>query len=576
MASHRWGGLAVVAVTAAALLTTSCARVPTSGDAVSVRDVPPVAVDDVPDVRLQPLRPGRGDGPEQIVRGFLSAVKSSTDGHAIARSYLASPTDPWRDDQATRIISVAGLKATAGSKDTFRVRLTGQQEATLEKDGAYVPQNQPLMVDFTLRQVSGEWRIAERPPGVLLPVEDFRQVYRAVDLFFLSPDGGTVVPDRRYFDVKAAALPTRMAQALLTGASDWLSPGVRTAFPEGTRLRSNVIKDGDLFVVDLSSDVSAASRSDQAALAAQLVWTLVKRFSVGGLRLLADGRPLRVQNGNGLLNRDAYDGYDPRVVSPQAPAYFLTRGALRAYGGKAPTTPAAAAGASLLSATISADEKRLAGVRPRRGGGVELVAGPIGNPMVARYTARTLSRPSWEAGSAAVYVIADGRQVIRVPIGGRAAAVPAQGLERAGLVSALVLSRDGVRVAVIAGRPGQGQLLVGVLGRSPGQLSITGLRRVAPELTGVRDVAWSGEAEMLVLGSLGGAAAAPHDVDVDGARVTEGTTTGLPSDRRHLAAAPGQPDLVEAGGQIWQRSRSGWGSPLYEAVPRGSAPFYPG
>jgi len=576
MVNHRRVGPTVVAVMAAALLTTSCAKVPTGGDAVSVRDVPPVAVDDFPDVRLQPLRPGRGDGPEEIVRGFLSAVKSTTDGHAIARSYLASPSDSWRDDRATRIISVTGLKTTAGPNDTFRVRLTGQQEAILGKDGAYVPQDHPLVVDFTLRRIGGEWRITELPAGVLLPAEDFRQVYRAVDLFFLSPDGGTVVPDRRYFDVKAAALPTRMAQALLAGSSDWLSAGVRTGFPQDTRLRSNVIKDGDVFVVDLSSDVLAASRSDQAALAAQLVWTLVKRFSVGGLRLLADGRPLRVQNGNGLLNRDAYDGYDPRVVSPQVSSYFLTGGSLRAYGGKAPTSPAAAAGAGLISAAMSADEKRLAGVRPRRGGGMELVAGPIGNPLVARYTARTLSRPSWEAGSAAVYMVANGRQVIRVPIGGRPALVPANGLERAGPVSALVLSRDGVRVAVIAGRAGQGQLLVGVLGRSPGQLSITGLRRVAPELTGVMDVAWSGEAEMLVLGSLGGAAAAPHDVDVDGARVTEGTTTGLPGDRRHLAAAPGQPDLVEAGGQIWQRSRSGWGSPLYEAVPRGSAPFYPG
>lgn len=571
---RRRRGLAVVAVVAA-LVTAGCARVPTSGDAVSVRDVPPVAVDDLPDVRLQPLRPSRGDSPEDIVRGFLSAVKSSTDGHAIARSYLASPTDAWRSDQPTRIISVAGLKAFAGPDGTFRVRLTGQQEATLAKDGAYVPENKPLVGDFTLRRVNGEWRIDERPPGVLLPVEDFQQVYRAVDVYFLSPDSSTVVPDRRYFDVKGAAYPTRMAQALLAGASDWLSPGVRTAFPEGTRLRSNVIKDGDLFVVDLSSDVLAASRTDQAALAAQLVWTLVKQFSVSGLRLLADGRPLRVQNTSGVLNRDAFDGYDPRVASPQVPAYFLTNGSLRAYGGKAPDTPATGAGAGLISAAMSSDEKRLAGVRPRRGG-VELVAGPMDNPLVVRYAARTLSRPSWEAGGSAVYVIADGRVVVRVPIGGRATSVPAPELARAGPVLGLVLSRDGVRVAVIAGRPGQGQLLVGILGRSPGQLSITGLRRVSPELTGVLDIAWSGEAEMLVLGSLGGAAPAPHHVDVDGARVTEGTTTGLPSDRRHLAAAPGQPDLVEAGGQIWQRSRSGWGSPLYQAVPKGSSPFYPG
>lgn len=557
------------------MVVTGCAKVPTSGPAVGVRDVPPVAVDDFPDVRLEPLRPGRGDTPEAIVRGFLAAVKSATEGHAIARAYLSPAADSWPDDASTKIVTIAGLKATAGPAGTMQVRLTGQFDAELAADGAYVPKNLPLAVSLKLEKVGGEWRITNPPPGVLLQAEDFQQVYRAVALYFLSPDGGTVVPDRRYFDVKAAALPTRMAAALLAGASDWLSPGVRTAFPEGTRLRSNVTKDGDLFVVDLSSDVLGASRSDQAALAAQLVWTLVKRFSVGGLRLLADGRPLRVQNGNGLLNRDAYDGYDPRVLPTKVPAYYLDQGSLRAYGDKPPTTPAAAPGARLVSAALSADQKWLAGIRPYAGG-VELVAGPIANPIVTRYRARSLSRPSWERGSAAVYVVANNRQVIRVPIGGRPAVVPAQGLQTAGPVRELILSRDGVRVAAIVGRPGQGQLLVGVLGRSPGQLSITGLRRVAPDLKGVLDVAWSGETEMLVLGSLAGAAVAPHGVNVDGAEVVEGTATGLPTDRRHLAAAPGQPDLVEAGGQIWRRTRSGWSSPLYEATPRGTAPFYPG
>ncbi len=573
---RRWPALAIVAATAAALLTTGCARVPTSGGAVSVRDVPPVAVDDFPDVRLQPLRPTRGDGPEEIVRGLLSAVKSGDERHAIARTYLTpQAAEAWRDDKLTQIVTVEALKATTGPGGTMRVRLAGRREARLESDGAYVPQSVQLSVALKLQKVDGEWRITNPPPGVFLPAEDFQQVYRAVDLFFLTPDGGTVVPDRRYFDVKAAALPTKMATALLAGASDWLSPGVRSAFPQDTRLRSNVIRNGDEFVVDLSSDVLAASRTDQAALAAQLVWTLVKRFSIARLRLLADGRPLRVQNGSGLFERAAYDGYDPRVLTTQVPGYYLANGSLRAYGARPPASTAAGAGVGLLTAAMSADQKRLAGVR-RRGGGVELVAGPLANPLVSRFTARTLSRPSWEEGSASVFVIADGRRVIRVPIGGPATAVPTKGLETAGPVTALVLSRDGVRVAVIAGRPGQSQLLVGVLARSPGQLSITGLRPVAPQITGVLDVAWSDESEMLVLGSLDGAAAAPHGVDVDGAQVVEGTTTGLPTDRRHLAAAPGQPDLVEAGGEIWRRSRSGWGPPLYEVTPPGAAPFYPG
>jgi len=564
----------VCGLVVAGLVAAGCSGVPTGGRAVTVRNVPPLAVDDDPDVRLEPREPGPADAPDKVVRGFLAAAKSATERHAIARTFLAPDATDWPDSAGTRIITIGGLRVSTAAT-TASVVLTGRYQARLAPDGAYLPEDRPLSVTYLLRRVTAGWRVVNPPAGVLLPATDFQQVYKAVDLYFLSPDGQTVVPDRRYFDVKQAVLPTEMASRLLTGASSWLAPGVRTAFPAGTHLQSNVVKDSDIFVVNLSAEVLTASRPEQVALAAQLVWTLAKRFSVRGIRVLADGRPLRVQSDSGLVGRDAYTSYDPRVLTTPVPGYYLADGSLRAIGAPVPDGPAARPGAGLLSAAVSTDLGRLAAVRHGTPG-AQLIVGPRIGPLTVRYTARTMTRPSWEAGAAAVFVAADGRTVLRVPLSGAAAQVPAPGLERVGAVSALVLSRDGVRIAVVAGVPGRGHLLVGVLSRAGTQVALAGLREVAAQLTDVADVAWTDEAELLVLAGVGGSARAPYVVDVDGATVTERPTTDLPTDRRQVAAAPGQPDLVEAGGRIWRRSGAGWASPGAGPAPRGSMPFYPG
>ncbi len=559
---------------------TGCAGVPTGGPAVTVRNVPPVAVDDEPDVRLEPREPGSADAPDKVVRGFLAAAKSAAERHAVARTFLSPDAHAWSDSAGTTLISVAGL-STVRTGDAALVTLTGRYQAHLAEDGAYLPQDRPLSVTYRLRRLPVGWRIMDPPAGVLLPATDFQQVYKAVDLYFLSPDGQTVVPDRRYFDVKAAVLPTQMATRLLSGPSAWLAPGVRTAFPAGTHLRSNVVKDGDVFVVDLSADVLTASRPEQVALAAQLVWTLAKRFSVRGIRVLADGRPLRVQSDSGLVGREAYSSYDPRVLITPAAGYYLAGGSLRSTVGSLPDVPVARPGAGLVSASVSTDAGRLAGVRRGRRG-MDLVMGLLTGPPGVRSSARTLTRPSWEAGAGGLYVVADGRTVLRVPVTGPVTPVAAPGLTAHGPVSALVLSRDGVRVAVLAGPPGHGHLLLGVLRRSAGRIAMVGLREVNSSLTGVADAAWADDAELLVLGGVSGSPAAPYLIDVDGATLTERPTADLPSDRRGVAAAPGEPDLVEAGGRIWRRAGAGWASATSPAgstagvPPAGTSPFYPG
>lgn len=563
---------------------------PNDGKAVRVRSIAPGAGDTDPEVRQQPRPAGPGDTPERVVRGFLAAAKSAPGRHAIARTYLAPDAQAgWNDAAVTRIVTF-GAQRVAGSPPAPQVIVTGSYRARLGGDLSYLRDDRPLVVTYALRRVAGEWRIVNPPPGVLLPVADFQQVYRPLDLYFLNPGSDIVIPDRRYFDVKQAVLPTEMASRLLAGPSAWLGPGVTTAFPAGTRLRSNVIRDGELFVVDLSVEVLAASGAQQVALAAQLVWTLAKQFSVSGVRVLADGRPLRVQSQNGVVGRDAYSSYDPQVLLAPVAGYYVADGSARIAGiagGPGTAKPVTAAGPGLLTAAITADLGLLAAVRSARAGlpgrsarsvagGLELVTGPVGGPLTPRLVARTLTRPSWEPGADAVFVGVDDAGLVRVAMDGARQSVDTPGLAAFGGVSAVTLSRDGVRVAVVAGPPGAGHLLLAVVQHAGSRIRLSGLREVAPVLTGVVDVAWADEAHLLVLARRSGASVAPYGVDVDGAQVSERLTAGLPADRKRVAAAPGEPDLVEAGGRIWRRQGSLWESPVNGPAPAGSAPFYPG
>jgi hypothetical protein len=566
---------AVLAALAATLLAAGCASVPDGGPAHAVRQVPPGTFEEDIGVRSQPNLPQPDDSPANIVRGYLAAGKSSTDRHGIARDFLTPQASArWDDATAVRVISV---NQVTPDKTGHRVLLTGRYLGSVDRtDGSYRVDGRVLRITFRLEQVDGQWRIDNPPQGVLLPQSDFAQVYRPVDLYFLAPDGHTVVPDRRYLDVTQAALSTTMVNLLLSGPSRWLAPGVRTAFPQGTQTRSNVVSDGDVLVVDLTQQAAAASPQARSQMAAQLTWTL-SGFGAKAIRLLIEGRPLPVRHGSDVLPRNGYRSFDPSQLSSRAAGFYLDRrGVLRTLNRAAVIGPHNRPENGLRSAALSPDLSQIAGVRAAPGGGEELTVGPVRGQQPPRYTAGTLTQPSWGAGSDAVFVVADGDRVLTVLPDGSVRHVAADGLTAHGAVRALRVSRDGVRVAVVAGSGAHSALLVGVLHEKGSKWSITGLRAIAGDLSDVRDVAWADASSLLVLARSGTAGDLPWQVDVDGATETAGSVSGLPSAPTEVAAAPDHPDLVAAGGRIFQRAGSSW-APAGSAGPlTGTAPFYPG
>lgn len=584
-----------------ALLLTGCASVPDHGKPVKIGAAPlGDTQNDVSDVRQLPGKPQPGASPDRIVSGFLSASKSADARHQIARDFLSDvPEDnaarrTWDDTASTTIITATAVTVVGSG----RVKVTGRIVGRLAKDGSYVADGRPLNLLFHLVQVGpgaqSQWRITNPPPGIMLLLDDFASTYRPVDVYFLSRDGESVVPDHRYIDVNRAGLATELVRLLLAGPSRWLAPGVHTEFPPGTQVRSNVVQPsigGDL-TVDLTGQAEVSNRPQAAQIAAQLVWTL-RRFNVG-VRVTVNGRPLQVPDQGAVLPPSAYGGYDSDRLPGNPMGYFIADGVLRQASGPDATNLPAATGVPALSAALSPDSSALAVVRAA-GKRRQLLIGNVRDQLSPVLTGESFTRPSWGGRHDSLVTVVDGSRLVQVGGDGTATPVDAAtpgdtaALSSHGLVTQAEMSRDGSRLALAAG----GRLYVGVLGsaapasgtpanRAPGDLqgrpTLSGLRVIEPQLTEVRDVAWADSGHLLVAGRLAGSASAAVLVSDDGvgaaARSRVGLPNGCPVDA--VAAAPAEPDLVQCHGQIWQRDGGRWVSPLGVVPLTGRAPFYPG
>jgi hypothetical protein len=212
------------------------------------------------------------------------------------------------------------------------------------------------------------------------------------------------------------------------------------------------------------------------------------------------------------------------------------------------------------------------------GGTASLLVGPYGGALAPVLTGGTLSPPSATATRSEVWVVRDGAEVLRVPVGGPAQTVATPTLGGLGRATLLVLSPDGVRAAVVVDGPAGLTLYVGTVVRSPdGGVSLGQLVAVSPTLSQVSDVAWRTSGSLLVLsGDPTAGRMVPYTVRVDGFGVDEVPTAGLPALPTSIAAVPGRQALVSAGNSIWEQVGGTWVTLLPGQAPLpGGAPFYP-
>jgi hypothetical protein len=378
--------------------------------------------------------------------------------------------------------------------------------------------------------------------------------------------------------------PTTVVTWLLDGASPALAPAVRTAFPDGTRLRGRVVQDEEDLLVDLSAEVLAANPSERTDLSRQLVWTLRAFLGPGGgVRLLANGQPLAVPNLTDRQGRDLWRDDNPTVAASQTSPYYVTRsGDVLSLSTPLPSqdnrpTPGRKPYArTALTAAMTLDGEDLAVVRRRPDGRFGLSLGRIDTAATSneRLTGSSMSRPSWGGGSDGVLVARDGA-LWSVPVFGSPARVEVSEGTRLGPIDAVAVAPDGVRVAVIIGTGSARRAYAGQLVSEGDDRRLSQLRPIGSPLVSVRSLAWSDGTSLALLASAPGRPPLVWTAPVDGAPVLRLPGDNLPANPESVAAAPDTAVFVEDDGRIFRGYSEEW---LVERnlgdVAR--SPFYPG
>lgn len=570
------------ALTLLGLLLTGCG-LPVPDGVQSAGDVQPQRAEPAP-VEVLPPGPQAGASPAQVVAGFLNAQSSPDDDHAVARQFLA-PGLEWDDEAGAVVYELGSLRFAQDPADptsfAVRVQVTGRISA----DGAFSLVDRTETAAYSLaRQPDGEFRLTKVPPGLLLTRGDRDRSFTPYEVYFLgrAADGSAtarLVPDRVFLP-ETADPAQALVDALLGGSTDALLGAVESAAPVGTT-GTAAVTDG-IATVELSESVLDLGSRDRQRLAAQLVWTLTQVPEVSGVRLAAGGRPLQVPGADEVQDRGSWSEYDPVGTGQDpAPLHYVRNRVLRTLTGPAlpDTEVTRAGGLEVDEVAVSPVGGELAAITRGPGGDV-LRTGPVQGPLVQVLAKRGLRSPTWGPGTQGVWVLEPGPRPLlwRVPSDGPAQAVRYPQPNGAGALTAVQLSRDGARIALVFGAGPAGRLYVGRVEPAGGGFTVTGADRVAPDLVAVTDVGWQSGTSLVVLASR--TAGAPQlllwTVPVDGSTgptpVPRQGLTGVPES---LAAMPGQPLVVAArldGRSVLFRESGA----LLLQTEQGGLPVYPG
>jgi len=569
--SSRHGVRHAIALTAATVLVTACAGIPTGGAVHVGRPISAPGGLGAIDVRVLPAAAQPGLSPSDVVHGFLRALVSADTNYDIARTYLTKrAASTWHPGTGVTTYDDSSVQiSTSGSGALSRmVQLHAPHLGDIDTRGNFAPAGGTIAASFALVRQSSQWRIDRLRDGVLLSALDVQRAFRPAVVYYFNQAGTELVPEQVFLR-PVAGVTTALVRALVDGPGPWLAPSVRTGFPSGAGLLGNVpVDQTGVAEVNLSSSVRQASPAELKALSAQLVWTLKQVSDVSQVRVESDGSPLTIPGVPVNQPASSWPTVAPAPPSGSTVAAFAGRGGWRLVGSRA--VLATAAGLSDLA--ISDDGNRIAGVAVGRDV-ASLRVGRRGEQLTSRVTARTLHGVTFDADGN-VYVIAGrsvGQQVLAVAPTGSAKVVQTDQVLATKPVQSLRLSHDGSRVAAVVGNLGHGRLLVGRVVVTHGTIHFESLRNVLPGARDVRGVAWDGGDQLFatLADATGGRELVA--VDVDGYATRTIPTTGLSGQPDDVAAAPGRPILVAAADAVWRSESTG----AWTRLGRGDQPVYP-
>ena len=487
------------AVLSVAVLVSSCASLPNSSEPQSLKRL------DNPSSQ-QDSGPISGREPDLLLRDFYANSANPLKQYAQARNYLTpDANNQWKPGPETVIIDRIGMSrnSTAGA-DHVSYTVTGTIVGTLGEGGAYSPRNEDYHAVVTLERRDGEWRIAELPNQAIIERTELRNRYIPRDLYFFDPTGNTLVPDRRWMFAGTNTQDTALISLLLAGPSPMLAPGVMDELPNSaayTRTNNGVYE-----LTGLSNLSEAARRR----LAAQLTWTLALAEISEPFSFSIDGDLVRNDRNNPKLSVNDFPEYNPSASGTSAGVlYALTNGKassisdgnvvavpgfLGTNGGIESMDVASLnhtnVAASVVTTNAEGDKKS------------QLYMGPVDGDSTKILTAATLTKPTFEANSQAVWTVMDGNKVMRVAQSSSNSSISQTEVdtselgENHGDISVLRLSPTGVQAAFIV----DGRVYVATVARpTAGDRKLTNVRELVPAIgDSAITLEWSVNSTLLV------------------------------------------------------------------------------
>ena len=566
----------LIALVTAALVSTACATVPTSGPVVEGPQLDGGSSDQVIRVIARPPEPGMS--PAQIVSGFVQASASFEDDHAIARLYLTpEAAATWRPEfgttvyDGTPVLSVEG-PAEPDTATGSTVVLSATEAGRISADGRYQVSSATRKVNatFTITTVDGQWRISNLPAGLLLSRADVDRAFRSFNIYFFNPEFTSLVPDPRLFATGGTPAATTLTRALLDGPSEWLAPGVRTAFPDGSSLAIDAVPVAEgIASVDLDPLTRLTDDATRQAMSAQLSWTLRQIPSIRALDIRAGGQILQVPGVATPQPIDSWSLVSPNLMPADTRAFVIAATGVRAIGdaGSFPVPGAAGDNEPPLTAiAVDMEQSRIAGLNNRAS--VVTIALNDGAQAVAAEAEPGQSRPTFGGDGQPWFVGSDGI-VRRLTEDGVATSVPVEGLAPRTTIQSIALSRDGTKAALVTRRGARATLLLAVVTPREAGISLSSPVRVESRLSDFVDVAWSDADRLVTIAAEGAEDRQVYEIDLKRSSVRG---LGAPAEPIRLAAGPGLPILVgTAEGVVVSGSGSNW-----QVIATGSNPAYPG
>jgi hypothetical protein len=575
-------------------LAAVCAALPVVGGCAAIPEyTQPQAVKGADESRRagQVAEPERDADPLTLVRNFVLASASPDGDHAAAKLYLNKPAqDSWNTKASPSVIADSfdtlyspNIAPTAnGTRTTVLLRAT--KVGRLGPDSAFAPEvgteELPVQVE---RQSDGQWRIAEPPDGVVVTLSGFTENYHQTRLYFFDPDRQVLVPDVRYVVAQPpSGMPARVIDLLLAGPSQALGDAVRSAIPATVTTRTNPVEttDGALEVnLDQLGDLTPQNKK---LIIAQIVRSL-QGVTNSRVRVESGGAPLFPDHADWLPGD--IPSYDAQTApSADLRGLVVAGGRVRALkDGSAVPGPAGSGEYQVVSGAQSPEGSELAVVARRPAGGMQLRVGRYGESLrEIDLPANAMTRPTWTPGSSTadasneLWTVADGNvvRVIKTADGNWVSrAVNAAELIPFGPITELRLSRDGVRVAAVAGN----RLVVcSVVRNQDSSVTLHAPRALQwGALTNVVGVDWQSQDSLVAATSSPTTPVAK--VPVDGLQLDRYSGANLTAPVTAVTAAPARPVMVVDASGEWTANDVGevWRSMPTNFGP-GSLPFYPG